>query len=70
MTISEAVTTAIGEASTDIVKMIEELTQPGDPEVPITDIGGLPRVQWMWWRSLPCSEILERDCHLLLLNQV
>jgi len=40
MTFSEAVTTIIGEAFTNIAKMIEKLTQAKDPEVPITDAGG------------------------------
>ena len=37
MTFSEPAATTIREASIDIAKMIEELTQP--PEVPVTDAG-------------------------------
>ena len=40
MIFSEAATIAVGDASTNIAEMIEELTQPKGLEVPIIDVGG------------------------------
>jgi len=66
MTFSEAAATTVGEASINIAKLIEELTQP---YLPIINVEGA-FTRMVDVGSLLCSEILKKNCHILLLIQV